>query len=119
MRVFGSAGRAAEVLACCPNWLNVEHVVVYNAPQVDEARLRAVMKEGQRALSAVPGVREVIESYKHHPAHVAFADHLFRPIAADRLTTDYHVVAAHAGIEALSLSSPQVPEATGRNNGKA
>ncbi len=138
MRVFGSAGRAAEVLARCPSWLNVEHVVVYNAPQVDETRLRAVMKEGQRALSAVPGVREVrvgsvadksaryrhcwlirfaapevIESYRHHPAHVAFADNLFRPIAADRLTADYRVVVGHAGVEALSLSSSQVTEATG------
>jgi hypothetical protein len=37
-----SAGRAAEVLAYCAPWLNVEHVVVYNAPEADEARLRAV-----------------------------------------------------------------------------
>lgn len=51
--------RAAEVLACCRPWLIVEHVVVYNAPQVDEARLRAVMIESQRQLAAIPGVREV------------------------------------------------------------
>lgn len=127
MRVWGSAGRAAEVLARCRPWLNVEHVVVYNAPGLDEEKLRAVMVEGQRALATIPGVREVevgsvadksaryrhcwlirfassavIDSYKQHPAHVAFADHLFRPMAADRLTADYHM----AGVEHGAMGLP-------------
>ena len=129
IRVFGSAGRAAEALASCAPWLNIEHVVVYDAPQVDEARLRAVMIEGQRALSAIPGVREVevgsvadngaayrhcwlirfaapevVESFKHHPAHVAFAEHHFRPIAPNRLTTDFRVADAATGAAVLPLS---------------
>jgi len=86
------------------------------------------MAEGQRQLSAIPGVREVqvgsvsdksaryrhcwlirfassavIESYKHHPAHVAFADRLFRP--ADRLTTDYCVAGVEPGAAVLPLST--------------
>lgn len=134
MRVGGSADRAAEVLACCQPWLNVEHVVVYNTPTLDEDKLRTVMAEGQRTLAAIPGVREVqvgsvadksaryrhcwlirfastavIDSYKQHPAHVAFADRLFRPAAADRLTADYCVVDTHTGVAALPLSAHDFP----------
>lgn len=128
MRLWGAAGRAAEVLACCRPWLNVEHVVAYNAPNLAEGELRAVMAEGQRVLAAIPGVREVevgsvadksaryrhcwlirfasstvIDNYKQHPAHVAFADRLFRPAAADRLTADYIVAGVNPGAAALPI----------------
>jgi fructose-bisphosphate aldolase class II len=33
----------------------------------------------------------VIESYRHHPEHVRFADRYFRPVAADRITIDFAV----------------------------
>ncbi|QGU31791.1 Dabb family protein [Thermochromatium tepidum] len=33
----------------------------------------------------------VIDHYRDHPAHVAFADQHFRPLAPDRLTTDYRL----------------------------
>ena len=113
MRMWGSAGRAAEVMTQCRPWLNVERVVVFNASGLDGERLR-VMEESQRQLSAIPGVREiqvgsvadkstryrhcwlirfastaVIESFNKHPAHVDFADRLFRRTAADSLTADY------------------------------
>lgn len=139
MRVFGSAGRAAEVLACCRPWLNVEHVVVYNAPWLDEAQLRHVMVEGQLKLSTIPGVREVVvgstanpnaryhhcwlirfsapevaESYKRHPAHKEFADRLFRPAASDRLTTDFCITDLAMGANLLPL---QLIEASGRRTG--
>jgi fructose-bisphosphate aldolase class II len=32
---------------------------------------------------------KVIDSYRHHPDHVAFADNLFRPIAGDRISIDF------------------------------
>lgn len=126
MRMWGSAGRAAEVLTQCRPWLNVERVVVYNASGLDGKRLR-VMEEGQRQLSAIPGVREVqvgsvadkstryrhcwlirfastavIESFNRHPAHVDFADQLFRTAAADSLTADYLV----AGVEPSVIDLP-------------
>lgn len=135
LRVFGAAGRAAEVLDRCRPWINVEHVVLYNAPNHDEVRLRALMAEGQRVLSEIPGVREVtvgsvadqsaryrhcwlirfaapevIESYKQHPTHVAFADHLFRPAAADRLTSDFRVADQVTGASTLPLSCAPVTE---------
>jgi len=31
----------------------------------------------------------VIESYRIHPKHVAFADTLFRPVAGERISIDY------------------------------
>lgn len=126
MRMWGAAGRAAEVLTQCRPWLNVERVVVYNASGLDGERLR-VMEEGQRQLAAIPGVREVqvgsvankstryrhcwlirfastavIESFNQHPAHVDFADRLFRTAAADSLTADYLV----AGIEPSVVDLP-------------
>ena len=33
----------------------------------------------------------VVESFKNDPDHVSFADLHFRPVVADRLTTDYNV----------------------------
>ncbi|MDH4235036.1 MAG: Dabb family protein, partial [Gallionella sp.] len=103
--------------------------LVYNASGLDEEKLRTAMAEGQRALAAIPGVREVevgsvadkgaryrycwlirfasaavIDSYKQHPAHVAFADRLFRPAAADRLTTDYLIAGVKPGAMALPIS---------------
>ena len=31
----------------------------------------------------------VIDSYHYHPEHIAFADTLFRPVAGERISTDY------------------------------
>ncbi len=144
LRVWGAAGRAAEVLDRCRPWLNVEHLVVYNTPNLDEVRLRALMAEGQRSLSAIPGVREVtvgsttgegapyrhcwlirfsapevIESYRHHPDHVAFADRLFRPAATERMTTDYHIADLATGAAVLPLmeASLQHPPPSNVRNG--
>lgn len=114
MRLWGSAGRAAEVLAQCRPWSEVEHLIIYNTTNTDERHVHSMMAEGRRALSAIPGVRKVftgdavregakyrytwlvrfcheavIDSYRDHPAHVAFADNLFRPIAGDRISIDY------------------------------
>jgi len=136
MRAWGSAGRAAEVLAQCRPWLNVERVVVYNAPHLDENKLRALMTEGQRVLSGIPGVRavqagsvvdkstryrhcwlirfaspEASTSYLQHPAQVAFSDRLFCPVASDRISADYRVVGAEPGATVLPLSA--VPASAG------
>jgi fructose-bisphosphate aldolase class II len=87
------------------------------------------MAEGQRQLSAIPGVREVqvgsvaeksaryrhcwlirlastavIDSYNQHPIHVAFADRLFSAVAADSLTADYCVAGVEPGAILLPIS---------------
>lgn len=115
MRLWGSAGRAAELLSVCPAWEPVEHVITYNVEQADAGAVDAVMAEGRRVLSAIPGVRSVatgeavdsenapyhycwlvrfahpavIDSYRNHPLHTDYADTHFRPIAGDRVTIDF------------------------------
>ena len=114
MQLWGSTGRAGELLQHCQPWLPVEHLIIYNVTGLDVARTQEMIAEGRRVLSAIPGVREVftgeavkqdaayryswlvrfchpavIDSYRDHPAHVAFADKLFRPVAAERISIDY------------------------------
>jgi len=114
IRLWGSAGRADEVLAACEPWRPVEHLIIYNVEGLDESGAKAMIAEGRRVLSAIPGVREVftgeavqkdaayrytwlvrfchpavIDSYRNHPAHVAFADYHFRPVAGGRVSIDY------------------------------
>lgn len=117
MRLWGSVNRAAEVLSHCAPWAQVEHLIIYNVEGLDAQGVEAMMTEGRRVLGAIPGVREVItakavkedaayrytwlvrfchpsviDSYREHPAHVAFADQLFRPVAGERISIDYQTI---------------------------
>ncbi len=130
MRAWGAAGRAAEVLARCRPWLNVEHVVVYNAPRLTADALRSLMAEGQRVLSAIPGVRGVragsvtdkstryrhcwlirlaspaaIAYFRSHHARTAFVERQFNPAAFDRVAADYCVAGIAPGALALPIST--------------
>ena len=112
--LWGGANRADALLEACRPWQEVEHVVIYNSGAADPAQTAAMMAEGRRVLAAIPGVRQVItgtsvredgryrhcwlvrfasaaviDTYRDHPDHQAFADDHFRPLAADRLTIDY------------------------------
>lgn len=111
---WGSAGQADAVLQAAEAWQPVHHVIIYNVDCDDAAQVNNMMHEGEKVLSQIPGVRrvitaeaiqkdakykfswliefvheKVIESYRNHPVHVAFADNLFRPIAGDRISIDY------------------------------
>jgi fructose-bisphosphate aldolase class II len=112
--LFGSAGQAEGVLADARLWQPVAHLIQYNTRGVDEAGVEAMMARGREVLSRIPGVRRVatghavkadsqysccwvieftservIDSYRDHADHVAFADGLFRPVAPERLSIDY------------------------------
>ena len=114
MRLWGSAERADQVLDQCTPWAPVEHLIIYNVTGVSERKMQTIMAEGRRVLSTIPGVREVvtahavkvdakyrytwlvrfchpavIDSYRDHPDHMAFADQHFRPVASDRISIDY------------------------------
>jgi len=113
--LFGGRDRGPELLTHCRPWREVEHLILFNA-NADEERVAAMKKDGRRVLGAIPGVRRaatgravtaearyrhcwlvrfsgapVIESYRHHADHQAFADEQFRPLAGDRLTIDYEL----------------------------
>ncbi|NOR39610.1 MAG: ketose-bisphosphate aldolase [Gammaproteobacteria bacterium] len=117
MRLWGSFDRAEELLAQCTSWTPVEHMIIYNLAGVTMQEAETMMAEGRRVLGAIPGVREVvtghavkadakylytwlvrfchpavIDSYREHPAHVAFADKLFRPVATERISIDYQTI---------------------------
>jgi fructose-bisphosphate aldolase class II len=119
MRLWGSAGRAAEVLVQCQAWRPVEHVIIYNVEQAPAAEVEAMMARGRQILSTIPGVRRVvtgwavgdkprfqfcwliefthravIDSYREHPLHRQFADNLFRPLTVDRVSVDFEHVDA-------------------------
>jgi fructose-bisphosphate aldolase class II len=113
--LWGSRGRAQEVLARACLWHEVEHLIVYNVdPALEDAKVTAMMARGREVLGAIPGVRRVFtgrtidagsayrycwlirfasplvrDSYRDHPDHVTFADTLFRPVAQDRITIDF------------------------------
>lgn len=114
LRLWGSAGRAAEVLVQCQAWEPVEHVIIYNVEGARDEQVATMMARGREALGAIPGVRrvftgwtipekakfrccwlvefvhrKVIESYRDHPDHAAFANRLFHPIAAERISIDF------------------------------
>jgi hypothetical protein len=114
IRRLGTDGRSREFVAECRAWTPVEHVVEFNAEDLTESQVVKLLDLGTRLLGSIPGVRDVrtgraaaenaryrygwfmrfaapavIESFNKHPVHVAFADGHFRPIAKDRLTTNY------------------------------
>jgi fructose-bisphosphate aldolase class II len=133
IRLWGSAGRATDSFAHCEPWAAVEHLIIYNVSGIADHAVEAIMAEGRRVLSTIPGVREVItgralkedsryrytwlvrfchhaviDSYRTHPAHVAFADNLFRPVAGERISIDYQSIESTAPLAAVPMR---------RNNG--
>ena len=124
MRLWGCDGKADAILQTCTQWNPVEHLIIYNA-EADNDVIQSIMAEGRKVLATIPGVREVftgnavqegaryrfswlvkfchpavIDSYREHPDHVAFADKLFRPVAGDRISIDYK------GITSQTNSAP-------------
>jgi len=117
IRLFGGEGRAEAVLEYARPWREVEHLIVYNVNDtLTETDAEQMIARGRSSLSAIPGVRQaltgralkddakyrycwlirfahpdVVASYRDHPAHVAFADRLFRPPTADRISIDYEI----------------------------
>jgi len=116
MVVWGSAGRAAEVISQCQLWEPVEHLIIYNVEGADDAKIENMKARGRETLSRIPGVRrvstgsavrgqskyrfswmvqfthqKVIDSYREHPDHATFANEVFRPIAGDRISIDFQM----------------------------
>lgn len=114
MKLWGSAGKADQVLAEARPWTPVEHTIVYNVSGVDDGQVERMMAHGRKVLAGLPGVRRVftgravnegaqyrfcwlvqfahenvIENYRNHPEHQAFANEQFRPLAGDRISVDY------------------------------
>lgn len=113
-----ASGKGVDALRNCRPWRPVEHLIIYNTT-TDEAASAELAAEGRRVLDRIPGVRAtwsgeavaekaayrwcwlirfahpaVIDSYREHPDHVAYADKHFRPVAGDRVSIDYTLTGA-------------------------
>ena len=59
LRLWGSAGRAAEILERCDTWLNINHVITHNLSMNANTPIKPLIEEGRKVLQAIPGVRDV------------------------------------------------------------
>lgn len=117
-KAWGSAGRAAEVLAHCQPWRTIHHVIEFNVRPDALTEINNVLALARERLATIPGVRRVATGkainanaryqfcwimtlasekaatyYRAHPTYVEFADSCFRPIADDRLSIDFRITA--------------------------
>jgi fructose-bisphosphate aldolase class II len=116
IRVWGSSGRAAEVLAQCRPWREVERIVLYNQPEsLSEEAAAAMERRSKETLAAIPGVRrvqagtavngekrrrcwlvrlatpEAAASFNGHPEQLKFATTLSPQGGADKATMDFEL----------------------------
>lgn len=96
----------------------IRHLIVFNTREgTTEEECLAMAERGKQELSRIPGVvriafgvaitdaaryrytfvidlydEEALRRYQEHPLHIAFANTYFRPMAPDRITTDYRLV---------------------------
>jgi fructose-bisphosphate aldolase class II len=115
IRVWGSGGRAAEVLAQCRTWQEVEHIVLYKAAnETPGLEIASIMHEGKEAMQAIPGVRNIrigkalqadgkyhycwavtlssqsaIEVFQNHAAQQSFARKVFLSVATEWIALDF------------------------------
>lgn len=70
MRIWGCAGRAAEVMEQCRPWQGVEYVLKFNLPDTDPEEMEMIVRRGREMLLQIPGVRdiEVGDTLKEHAA---------------------------------------------------
>ncbi|MGB5585639.1 MAG: Dabb family protein [Gammaproteobacteria bacterium] len=122
----GASGQGRGALETCQPWRPVEHLIIYNTTADDETSAE-LAAEGRRVLDRIPGVRAtwsgrsikpdasyrwcwlirfahpaVIDAYRVHPDHQAYADNHFRPIAGDRISIDYELFGVEEIQENLS-----------------
>lgn len=114
MRVWGCAGRAAEVLEQCDPWRGGDLVLRFNLPGIDAEEEAMLTRRGRRLLSQLPGVRAVlvgevfndsaaprycwqlrlasatvVESLKQHPEFLNFTRRYLRDEATELSSISY------------------------------
>ncbi|MDH5766451.1 MAG: class II fructose-bisphosphate aldolase family protein, partial [Gammaproteobacteria bacterium] len=63
IKLWGSAGKADELLNACRPWKPVDHVILFNTEGLDENGVNDMMAEGHRVLSNIPGVNDVFTGH--------------------------------------------------------
>lgn len=114
MRIWGSAGRAAEVMEQCGSWQGVDYVMKFNLPGVDAEEEAMISRRGRKILTQIPGVRDVVvgetvndgesprfcwqlrlasadvvDTLKQHKEYQSFTRRYLRDEATDMSSTSY------------------------------
>ncbi|SFI46315.1 class II fructose-bisphosphate aldolase [Nitrosomonas sp. Nm34] len=63
MHLWGSSGRAAEVLMQCRTWQLAEQIVIFQVEKCHLLQINTLIEHGQEQLSSVPGVRQVFSGW--------------------------------------------------------
>ncbi|MEF8793800.1 class II fructose-bisphosphate aldolase [Thiohalorhabdus sp.] len=134
MRSWGSAGRAAEVLAQCAPWQPAEQLLLCNFGEATEGDMETILARGEELLGGIPGVREAVggavvaedasyryawrvrlchpqalASFEAHPDRAAFANGRLHPEAQGCLSIPYRHL---GGGPATSQPVPATPAET-------
>lgn len=114
MHLWGSAGRAAEVLIQCRAWQPVEQIIIYTIDNRYLNQLDSLMEQGQKTLMIIPGVRhvfsgwalsesnqyrlcwrvqlahaDVINNYQSHPEYDVFFNQLSRSVDPEKINLTF------------------------------
>jgi len=114
MKLWGSAGRAAEVLEQCEPWVMVEQLILHKVYNMEKQKISRMMEESKLLLSGIPGIRDVsireaindggkyqffwtirlanhsvIKSFSEHPNFINFNNELFKSFACESVTGDF------------------------------
>lgn len=116
IRIWGSGGRAAEVLTQCRPWQEIQHLVLFYTGDVKfpEQEVAALMREGRASMQHIPGVRQVrigralqadgkysycwqvtlasreaVEVFSEHPLQYAFTGKTTLALASDWQALDF------------------------------
>ncbi len=118
MRLWGAAGRAAEVITQCQRWEPVEHLLSCLI-QGEQYALANIMQEGVQMLKGIPGVRDVyisdavqkdshcqytylirfchakaVKSFQNHALYQGFIKKRIRPVSGSCVNVDFKALAA-------------------------
>ncbi len=114
MHLWGSAGRAAEVLIQCHPWQSVEQIIVCNVESRYLQQFDMLAKQAHKTLTTIPGVRQVfsgwalsepgqyrlcwriqlahadvINSYQSHPHYNAFYNQISHSTDPKKINTTF------------------------------
>ena len=114
LKLWGSSGRAAEVLGQSAPWREVEQLIVHNVFSAEQQNVDRLMREGKAQLQQIAGVRcvfcgqalraedryqfswrirfaseKVLQGFYQTPQYLHFKNTLFNHFAADSLSINY------------------------------
>jgi fructose-bisphosphate aldolase class II len=118
MQVWGSAGRAAEVLIQCRPWHQVEQMMTFKPGDTSEPEVMDyLLSRSKQELEAIPGVmqvqigkslnpqgqlsyclqlrlasEQVVSEYKKHPGYIAFEDKYARHLVSSGPAGEFHII---------------------------